>query len=56
VIGYVASSARSVAGAAISPSQLGNLRFSRSTVWRHLGVVGLQTVFWLPNRPIYWTA
>jgi hypothetical protein len=29
---------------------------SRSTVQRHFGVVGRQMVFWLPNRPISFTA
>lgn len=34
----------------------GHRSFSRSTVVRHFGVVGLQTVFWLPNSPISLTA
>lgn len=28
----------------------------RSTVWRHFGVFGAQTVFWLPNMPVSLTA
>jgi hypothetical protein len=34
----------------------GHRSFNRSTVVRHFGVVGLQTVFWFPNNPISLTA
>lgn len=34
-----------------APFHDGNSVFSRSTVWRHLGVFGAQTLFWLPNMP-----
>lgn len=39
-----------------APFQDGNSVFSRSTVWRHLGVFGAQTLFWLPNMPTSWIA